>query len=312
MTGRAGSVCELLKTAQHLTLVVHVRPDGDAIGSAAALYKALHKTKPVEIFCATEVPAIFQRICGPLPLKQVVSDQSDLIVLLDCAEWHRTGCGDRLKHLRKNGAKIISFDHHATSGLGRHVDGMVNDALASSTAEVIYDCFRQLRLPIDAEAAECLLLGIYTDTGAFRHRNTSSRTLRIAGRLISIGADLDRLQRLFEAPRSLVKTRLWGTMFSQVRVNRFGMAVARIDAPTLKQLGATAEDVAGLANNLALLNEARAVLVLLETDKGWRATLRTRHHGVDLRRLAGYFGGRGTQKASGFLATNDLFSSKIN
>jgi phosphoesterase RecJ-like protein len=169
-----------------------------------------------------------------------------------------------------------------------------------------------LRLPISAEVADCLLLGIYTDTGAFRHANTTSQTLRVASRLIGLGADLEKLHQIFDVPRPVAKAKLWGKIFSEVTVNRLGVAVVKISSRSLTEAGATPEDLAGIANNLALLHEARAALVLVEMDKGWRATLRTRHPGINLRRLAEYFGGRGTQKASGFLATNDLFSGKIN
>lgn len=312
MSRDAVAACKLLKDATAPTLVIHERPDGDAIGSAAAIYKVFSSQKPIKIVCATAAAPIFEKVTGKLPILRKLPTDTDLIVLLDCAEWHRTGLGNELRALRRAGTRIISFDHHANWRLARQVDAAVYDPRASSTAEILYHCLQELRLPIDSSVASCLLMGIYTDTNAFRHSNTTSLTLRIASRLVSCGADLEKLRHIFDAPRSLVRTKLWGTVFSGVFINRFGVAVARIDAEALKSAGATVEDLAGIANHIALLSEARAALVMVETDQGWRVTLRTQHPGVDLRRLARYFGGRGTQKASGFLATNELISGKIS
>lgn len=306
-----GPVCTLLKRAESLSLVIHQQPDGDALGSAAALYRSLSPTKSVEIVCATTVPQIFTPLLGSLKIDSHLSSTTKVIVLLDCAQWHRTGFEKGLAEARKAKRKIIAFDHHPNGSINKYVDAAVHRAEASSTAELLYQCLQELRLPLTREIADSLLLGIYTDTGGFRHANTSSKTLRIASRLISSGADLERLHRTFDQHRTLKKMRLWGAVFSGVVINQFGVAVAKIDRQTLERSGASIDDAAGLANNLALLQEARAAVILVETDRGWRTSVRTRHANVDVRRLVKYFGGRGTQKASGFLATNDLVSGKI-
>jgi len=304
-----GPVCPILKRARHLSLVIHQRPDGDAIGSAIALVHAFSANQTrVEVVCATEIAEIFTRVLGPITTKRIIAPDTDVIVLLDCAQLHRTGVDDQLKTARQQGKTVIAFDHHVQGSISRFVDATVHIAEASSTAEILYDCLTDLRVPITSQIADGLLLGIYTDTGGFRHANTSSKTLKTVSRLISHGANLERLRQLFSQQRTLAKTRLWGAVYSQVSINKFGLAVARIDAATLINSGASPEDAAGLANHLALLREARAALVLIETDKGWKATLRTRHPHIDLRRLARYFGGRGTQKATGFLATRELIT----
>ena len=96
-----------------------------------------------------------------------------------------------------------------------------------------------------------------------------------------------------------------------VEIDKKGLASARISRQTMKDLGAGAEDAAGLANLLCLTNEARASLVLVETDSGWRGTLRTRHKDMNMHELATLFNGKGTRRSAGFLATNELILGKI-
>lgn len=303
------AVCDDLQHADRISLVIHERPDGDAIGSAAALYYHFRETKEIEIVSTSPIPAIFERITGPLPVVQ--EPTTDFIVLLDCAQVHRTGIEETLVARKKAGASIIAFDHHKKFEMRRLTEQCVHDPLASSTAEILFDCFRFFRSPISRQVAQCLLLGIFTDTGGFQHANTTSHTLQVASKLIRFGADLSELQTLLDNHRTLGKTKIWGKALSELQLDETGLATAIITKSDLAESGAKEDDVAGLANILALLDQARASAVFVEVKNGWRATLRTRHSDVDLRRLAKYFEAKGMQKASGFLATNSIISGKI-
>lgn len=307
MTGDGKNVASLVNKAKSISLIIHERPDGDAIGSAWALYHILSGQKNTEVVCTSSIDPIFEKTLGKLPVQRNISSDSDLIILLDCSELHRTGLENEIKSFRRNKKKVIAIDHHAGSSLAKHVDEYLHDCEASSTAELLYECIGTLRAPITSAIANSLLLGIYTDTGGFRHPNTSSKTLKIASRLVSCGAHIEHLATLFGEQRTIPKTKLWGAAFSQVKINRMGIAIIKIDQKMMAEHGATEADVAGLSNNLSLLSGARAALVMIETGHGWRGSLRTRHRNIDLRRLASYFGGRGTKKATGFLTTNDLF-----
>ncbi len=311
MTGDGKNVARLVNKAKSISLVIHERPDGDAVGSAWALYHILSEQKNVEVVCVSKIDPIFERTLGKLPIQKNISTDAELIFLLDCSELHRTGLENEIKLARRNHQKIIAVDHHVGRSLGKHVDEYLHDDTASSTAELLFECINTLRAPISSAVANSLLLGIYTDTGGFRHPNTSPRTLKIVSRLVSCGADIEQLTGQFAQQRTLSKTKLWGAAFSLVKINRLGIATVRIHQSMMIEHDATETDVTGLANNLSLLNGAKAALVLVETQQGWRGSLRTRHRGIDLRRLAGYFGGKGTKKATGFLTTKDLFSDRI-
>jgi len=299
---------QLLAQASSVALVIHQNPDGDAIGSAVGLYHTLAQ-KNKWIVCVSDIPAIFQSALGNIKVSQTIND-ADLVVIIDCAESHRAGSGLG-KLIRKSEQPIIVFDHHQLSDLSKIATVYCHNATASSTAEIIFELLDEMRMPISPQIANALLLGIYTDTGGFQFANTTSKTLKTVSRLVRFGGDINRLSQTFTPRRSLTQTKLWGHAFAHIKVNRCGIVTAKISQAVFSQIGATPNDVLGLANALANLEEARAALVLFETPEGWHAKLRTRHHSIDLSRLAYYFGGKGQKKSAGFMATNQLISGKI-
>ncbi len=294
----------LLEGAGSVALVIHQLPDGDAIGSASALAQTLVKLgKRVTIFCASPVPELFTTIVGPLVTVDALPT-ADLYVLLDCAELHRPGCGRQLQHQSRQGGSIMAVDHHASGDWPSVTEHCFINPKASSTAEIVFELLSFLRAPLTAEVATALLLGVYTDTGGFTHANTTDACLKLAGRLSYYGADLHLITRtLSHRDQSAPKARLWGCVMSELTITKLGIVIARVRQDQFDDTKTTLEDVSGLANALALVEEARAALVLIETGGGYRGILRTRHHNINLGRLARLLGGAGRPTAAGFTAT---------
>lgn len=294
-----------LERAKRVGLLIHERPDGDAVGSATALALALGSSKKVEIICATPIATIFHGVLADQPVKsELHMNDYDTLIILDCGELHRTGFGPLLR-TRPDGLTVIVIDHHRTGNLQKLANYYLGDPEASSTAELVASCLQTMRAAMTQPIAQALLVGLYTDTGGFQHPNTSSRALRVASRLISFGANLPQISQTFFRHRSVKQTKLWGLVLADLRINRLGIAVGRVSRAQLQEVRATGQDVAGLVNLLALVTEARAALLLTETAAGWQGSLRTRHAHIDLGRLARYFGGRGHKKAAGFSVTID-------
>lgn len=300
---------QLTQGAKNIAVIIHQNPDGDAVGSAFAVAEALKVPAEVSIVCASDIPEIFSKVVGPMSVCQRVPEKTDCIIILDCSDPAYLGFAKKLEKLRST-VPIIIIDHHKTNGLKEKATLVIADTNASSTAEILAANAALIR-PISQKSATALLMGIYTDTSGFQHPNTTSETLKQVSWLIRHGADLSKVTRTFSHCLTPVKRKLWGKMLENVQINRLQIATTQITLHDLQQLIADGEDVAGLANLLALTVEARAALVLVETKDGWRGTLRTRHTNTDLGRLARYFGGRGTKKAGGFTATNEEFSGII-
>ena len=106
--------------------------------------------------------------------------------------------------------------------------------------------------------------------------------------------------------------RLWGEVLGTVSINSLGIAVAKVSQATLAKTNATEHDLSGLAKYLCSIEGTKATLVLVETAKGWRGSLRTQSRTFDVGRLAKLLGGNGGRKVAGFLATDELVSGKID
>jgi phosphoesterase RecJ-like protein len=93
------------------------------------------------------------------------------------------------------GRTILSIDHHEQ--FPEAIPGY-RDSTASSNTIILTEMAEMLGWTIDAPTATALLMGIYTDTGGFIHRNTDARALSVAARLLEYGGDQSAIaQRVF-------------------------------------------------------------------------------------------------------------------
>lgn len=309
MTRALRAAAEKLAAAQKINIIVHQNPDGDAIGSAIALQRAL-SPKEVTVSCATDVADIFRKIIDDINFSKTLGLAADIYLIVDCSEAHRTGFSSEIKKISSE--RLCVIDHHKTGNLSKQVGLAVINTEYCATTEIIDELLKELRIKMTPAIATALLLGVFTDTGGFRHANTNVLTLKRASRLISYGGNIQRITKTFFQKLSPTQRKLWGEVLMGIEINRWGMAVAKISMKIFENTGASIEDAFGLANNVALINEARASLIMIEQADGWRGILRTRHHQVDIGRLAKLLGGKGQQKAAGFTATNTVFSDIIS
>jgi len=117
--------------------------------------------------------------------------EDQILFVLDCGDITRTG----IKFIPNQSPPfIINIDHH----LSNTDFGAINlvDTTVSSTSELIFQLIERLTIPVTAQIAENIYTGILTDTGSFQYSNTTSETLYIAGKLISVGVKPERISLL--------------------------------------------------------------------------------------------------------------------
>ena len=191
---------ELLSAHDRILILTHERPDGDAFGSALGMQAFLRDCcgKHAEA-CLPSPPAkrysgltgSFKTTLAPEELRNY-----DLIFLLDCANRSRIAAGPQIdteKLPDLNTPPMLNVDHHVDNRIEASWNLVVPDAAAASqiAVEIALEMFRSGK--IGEPAATLWLLGILTDTGAFRFSNTIGKTLRVAAELLDRGADLERV-----------------------------------------------------------------------------------------------------------------------
>ena len=170
-----------LQSATHIALIAHKAPDGDAYGSLEGCYQLLQSNYPTLTISIVVPPEkqIDTHVSWILSTEPVslVPPESELVLFLDASPLSRTALerGDYPKQ------PIITIDHHEPQP--DSIPGY-RDIDAPSTTIILTDIARELAWTVTPLAATALLLGIYTDTGGFIHRNSNQRAFETAAFLM--------------------------------------------------------------------------------------------------------------------------------
>ncbi|MGI5877049.1 MAG: DHH family phosphoesterase [Christensenellales bacterium] len=284
-----------LARADAVRIILHRAPDGDTLGSCLALYLALCALgKNVALYCADPVPAQYSFLPGANRIENRFSP-SALLVTVDCADVSMTGGA---AEAIEGGAPCIVIDHHRSN----RGYGTLNwiDYAAAAAAELVYDLLRRMSLPITPDIADCLYVGLVTDTGRFSFDYTRSASMRIAADLIERGAHFTELCHRIFRQRSLAKTRLIGAALSSLRVeSEPRVAVMTITLDMLSRCSASHEDTEAIINyGIEIDGIEVAVLLHQLSESEYKVSFRSAGD-VRVDTAAQSLGGGGHVKASG-------------
>jgi phosphoesterase RecJ-like protein len=232
----------LITSAQRIALLAHESPDGDCIGSALGLAHILRQLgKECIAACADAAPQNLSFLPGIETLQQTLDDEAfDLVIALDTGELRRFG---RLYEDHKSfldTATILNIDHHISS----EGCGLVNiiDSKAAATAELIVLFQLQAGLPLNKDAALCLLTGVITDTSSFQFTNTTPRTFEVAAILLRAGAIPETVVQPIYRTRPLAQVRLQAMILASAQTSCGGRLIwSQATGATLAAAGATPE-----------------------------------------------------------------------
>lgn len=283
-----------LKKETRVALFCHVRPDGDSLGSAAALKLALEKTGvKAEVYCADAVPERFYFLPE---LKKVIgslSGEYSAFVAIDCAEIFRLGDFAVNFAAHKN---TYSVDHHVSNTRFAKYNYVSETA---ANCENIRGLIGALGVSPDREIAELLLMGIVTDTGNFRHKNVTAETLVNAAEMLSCGADLNKIVYEMFTAQSAERAKLFGETMSRIRYFAEGrIAVATVRKTDFAATGASPDETEGFIDFVMGIRGVEVGACVMETEKNaYKVSFRSKS--ADVNGVASTFGGGGHALASG-------------
>lgn len=290
--------------------MVHEDPDGDTLAGTIAMYLALKDLgKDVKMVCKDPVPKPFQFLRETQYIKKdILFGDFEVIVVIDCGDLRRTGFAERLKKFSRIRKNLINIDHHPKNDLWKIANINFVDQKVSSASELVWQVIKKMDVKIDHKITTAILTGIYTDTGGFKHSNTTPDTLRLSSELLNLGARLKEISRNVALNKSVASLRLWGVALSRLRKNQDLQIVSSvITRKDLADCGASYYDLAGVVNLMNTIPDSKAAILFFETPEGQiRASLRTEKESVDVSRIAKLFGGGGHKKAAGFTIAADL------
>jgi bifunctional oligoribonuclease and PAP phosphatase NrnA len=232
----------LIISSQRIALLAHESPDGDCIGSALGLAQILCQIgKDCVPACADAAPQNLSFLPGIETLQQTLDDEAfDLVVALDTGELRRFGHLYEDHKAFLDSATILNIDHHISS----EGCGQVNiiDTTAAATAELIVLFLLQAGLPLNKDAALCLLTGVITDTNSFQFTNTTPRTFEVAAILQRAGAIPETVVQPVYRTRPLAQVRFQAMILASAQTSCGGRLIwSQATGATLAAAGATPE-----------------------------------------------------------------------
>jgi phosphoesterase RecJ-like protein len=308
MSDSAASIVQSLSTARNVLITTHARPDGDALGSTAALWLALRaKGIAAKVLLLSHLPskyafAYHEPGIDFLDVEKGFPDDFsldayDLFCVVDTGTWSQLpGLKERL--LAFKGKKLV-IDHHLTQE--DWADAKWVDTKAAAAGEIIEELIERLGVPMDHTIANALFLAIVSDTGWFQFSNTSPDTLRRAARLIEVGVDTDHLYQLLyqneRAERVALQTR---AMASLELLADGRIAVMQIRKQDFADTRAGVPDTENVINGPLQIRTVLMSILLVEPPEGGPIRVSFRSKGqVDVAAFAQQFGGGGHARAAG-------------
>ena len=228
----------VISSAQHVVLLTHQSPDGDAMGSSLAMY---HYIKSLGKEARVIVPNAFPDFLAWMPGADTVLlydnqkeqadiylDAADLVICTDFNAPNRIGAlGDKMLTLT---CPKVMIDHHLHPS--DFADFIVSVPEASSTCELVYDLLsyseadrsseceiRTFNFQLSTPIAQCLYTGLMTDTGNFSYNSNRPQIYPMIASLIEAGVDKDTIYNAVFNQYSVDRIKLVGyCLYQKMRV----------------------------------------------------------------------------------------------
>lgn len=295
-----------LRSADDILILCHKNPDGDTIGSGAALYLALKELgKTAAVLCSDPIPVQYNYLDIAL---FDGSFEPKFVVAVDVASIQLFGERNNIQEYVERADLCI--DHHGSNS-GYAFETLV-EPNAAATCELLVDVIEEMGVSLTPAIASALYTGLATDTGCFRFSSTTARTHLVAARLIEAGADIAALnERLFECrTHGRIKAeRLALESLEFYFEGRCAMICLTWDQ--IQSTGVAASELEDLTSLPRSIEGVQVGLTLRQQKDGsYKISVRTAQ-GVDACSIARRLGGGGHDRAAGCELNGNVDNAKM-
>lgn len=285
-------------------VVTHERPDGDAIGSSAAMTLLLRENGlAADLYLPGDIPDCYTGFIPPDRKESLTTAEINAsyscVMNVDASTVKRLGLG--FADFSCLTIPVLTLDHHPDDehfGLWSYVDPE-----ACSSAEVVFRFAQAAGWTISPESATLLLLGITTDTGCFRFSNTTPAAHRAAAELLGLGADnariIDRAYLSKPFNMAMFEAELFRTALRTAHEG--GIAWFVIPPELLRKYSVNLRNTEQLIEILRGIEGVRVAALLKHTSSPgiFKISLRSKDPGISVGRVARRLNGGGHEMAAG-------------
>lgn len=321
-----------LKNAHRIGVFTHVHPDGDALGSITALVLGLlsvgkevtfftdyreYATDEVPVnqkyrFFSADLSQVRNALCAIDTLNGGHDEDAmrfDWLIALDCGSSDRLGKEAESFFLAH--PHTLCVDHHQTNC--GYAKTNIIDGKAAATAELVYALLREWQIPITAEMATALYVGIVTDTGRFSFSCTTEKTHQIAGELLRLGVDAATVSHRLYEETTYAALQVQAVVIASLQFFCDGkLAVGVLPYDIAQKWQVQDGDLDGMSNMIRNIESVDVGAFLRErSDGSFKISLRSGQN-VDVSVIAGQFSGGGHARAAGYsteLSKEDAISA---
>ena len=290
---------ELLKKNNGYLILTHRNPDGDTVGSAAALCSALRRAgKTAYLYQNPDLNGKLLEYAQPYFISAGVLSgypeeefKPDYVIATDVATEGMLPKGFE-------GAVQLCVDHHPSNT--HYAENCFVNGERASCGEIILEIIKALRGNVTKNEATLLYMALSTDTGCFKYANTNSQAFRAAAEMLRFGADNADINFKFFRTASPARIKLEGLIYSSLSYYRDGkITVAVITNEMMDAAGATDEDTDDIASLAGRAEGCQLSVTIREKKDGvCRLSLRSTE-AVNSSEICAVFGGGGHAMAAG-------------
>lgn len=291
------TISQLLREGESFLVCAHYSPDGDALGSTAALgfiLKALGKD--FALYNESGVPAQFEWLSLPCELHtEIPEGDFDYVISLDCGDKARLGDAME-KHFPETGS--INIDHHlGNPNFAEHNwVGPEYAAVGEMVAQIALD----LDIPLSGELGEAIYLALVSDTGYFSFGNTRPETLELSAEILRQGLNTGTFNARLQNQWTTGRLKLWSKIFGDTHFyfdDQVG--VIHISQDLFDDTGTSREDTDGVVNYIRRVKTVKAAILLREDEPGFTKISFRSSGDVNVQQIAASLGGGGHKNAAG-------------
>ena len=285
--------CAFARAHDNFVILTHRRPDGDTIGSSAALCLALRALgKTAWLLRNPQFTPRFAAVLEGLVCEDVPDEAT--VVSVDVA------APDLLPIGREGLAEQVQLviDHHARSSVS--AERRLVEAERAACGEIIFGLLELLGVTLTRQMAEALYLAISTDTGCFKYSNTTAHTHAAAATLIAAGAEVYPINKAFFDTKSFARLKLEARLTDSIELYGGGIVgLCTMPKSLLTELQISEDDVDSISGFARSIEGVEIGIMIREVeDGGGKISLRTSEH-YNASELCKALGGGGHAAAAG-------------
>ena len=289
------NIKEEIEKAKDIVILTHESPDGDAVGSALAMYLALKKLGKTPEIIIPEYSNVFQFLPGAANIqKEGKQETYDLAIAVDVTGIKRL---NGFANYFETAKTKIQIDHHQINDM--FADYNFVDPASPACAQTLIFIIEQLGVEIDKEIGTCLLTGIITDTGGFKYEGVSAETFEFTSGLLAKGVNVSDVYKKVLQVKTKANFELRKRIMDRMEFlvdNKITYTYITLEDE--KETGAQPGDHEGLVEVGRDIEGVEVSIFVREVENGYKVSLRSNNY-VNVADVSIAFNGGGHIRAAG-------------